>query len=263
MTIFISLVSHSHSKIISELATMSELSSEAGFVLVVKNNTADPGLSECLIGMNVHLIDDESLYGLGFGENNNCVFNYCVSMLGMSGGDLFCVLNPDVLVDSISLSRLADLMDSDGCLMSSINLYLNTEKSVYDNSIRKFPGLFSFFGSYLSLVNLAIDKREVQSPIDIDWAAGSFLMFKAFHYANLGGFDEGYFMYCEDIDICFRSFKKGVRVRFYPSVSAVHYAGFANRKMFSRHFLWHVKSAFRFIAVKHGLVRQVSSVCNF
>lgn len=50
-----------------------------------------------------------------------------------------------------------------------------------------------------------VNKNKITKPTYVDWAAGSFLIFNAFFYSKLNGFNEKYFMYCEDIDICWRA----------------------------------------------------------
>jgi len=64
-------------------------------------------------------------------------------------------------------------------------------------------------------------------------------------------------MYCEDIDVCMRSFYKfGNRVLFVPSLRAVHLAEHASRSLFSPHFYWHIKSIFRYLRVKFVIARE-------
>jgi len=125
-----------------------------------------------------------------------------------------------------------------------------------DNSIRKFPSLTQFGKSFLGLGNpTIINKNIVSAPTIVDWAAGSFLAFRSSHYAALKGFDEGYFMYCEDVDICYRSMLLGEQVVFFPQIKMQHLAEHANRSIFSKHFYWHVKSALRFLLKRNGLVK--------
>ncbi|EGR3506856.1 glycosyl transferase family 2, partial [Vibrio parahaemolyticus] len=74
-----------------------------------------------------------------------------------------------------------------------------------------------------------------------------FIAIKAIHYKKLNGFDENYFMYCEDIDLCYRSKQEGESVLYLPNISAIHFAAHNNRKLLSKHFYWHLKSVFRFL----------------
>jgi N-acetylglucosaminyl-diphospho-decaprenol L-rhamnosyltransferase len=59
-------------------------------------------------------------------------------------------------------------------------------------------------------------------PVDIDWCHGAFLLGRRDELAALGGFDEAYFLYAEDMDLCFRVHGSGKRVVYLPQVSIVH-----------------------------------------
>lgn len=198
---------------------------------------------------NMTIINDH--YFCGFGRNNNIVFEHCKKKLGMKENDLFIVLNPDVVVDVNTIEDLSQAMVSDNTLFATINLYKDKEYSIYDNSVRKYPTLSDFIKSFLlNKNNTIIDKKTIIKPAAVDWAAGSFLSFKMSHYDYLDGFDESYYMYCEDIDICYRSNKIGIPPILYPQFKAVHLAGHSNRKLLSKHFYWHLRSALKFLISK-------------
>lgn len=255
MSVYISVVSHSHSNIIREIDCLPELANE--FQLVVKNNTHDPDLNDYCKGTSIQLLDSE--YNCGFGANNNIVFNYCIKHLGMKGNDYFIVLNPDIDISIATVQDLVERMKKTGNNLSSINLYKDRQHNEFDNSVRNFPTLSTFFKSYLGMGNeTIIDKSKINDDCHVDWAAGSFLAFKSALYQELGGFDEGYFMYCEDIDICYRSVQLQKPLVFYPNIKAVHLAKHANRKLFSKHFYWHVKSVIRFMLAKNQLIKPSS-----
>ncbi len=257
MAIFISIVSHGHEHLIEELQCISSLSKE--FIIVIKSNTPNEDFRYLDNRGNIFWID--SLYKKGFGENNNIVFNYCYENLAMQDDDYFIVLNPDVVINNSNIKELVSQMKRENVSIAAINLYKNKEKNIYDNSIRKFPDLISFIRSFVGLRNnMTIDKNNCKVKCAVDWAAGSFLAFKCEHYRKLSGFDEGYFMYCEDVDICYRSKKKGNSVVYYPNITALHLAQHANRKLFSKHFIWHVKSVVRFLLSKKSLVKPKSSI---
>lgn len=257
MTIYISIISHGHSGLINQLSCLPLLSS--GFKIVIKSNKSKDVFDDWINESNFSWIDDS--YGLGFGHNNNVVFEYCRSKLGMSADDYFVVLNPDVVIESEKVEMLIKCMEIGGIKLSSINLFKDADNIVYDNNIRRFPTFVQFLKSFMGFGNSAvIDKNKVTSQLSVDWAAGSFLAFKVSHYAELNGFDENYFMYCEDIDICYRSYLIGERVTYFPEIKALHLAKHANRKIFSRHFYWHLKSVLRFLFTKVGLTKSRSSI---
>lgn len=257
MSIFISVVSHGHSKLIQKLACLSVLSQK--YTVVVKVNKHEPGLISYLRNNNIVYIDEK--YDSGFGHNNNIVYEYCKNHLSMNSNDYFLVFNPDIISDERTIDKLIDLMVENNTLLAGVNLFKDNQYSIPDNSIRNFPSLFQFIKSFIGMGNsTVINKELVIKEKQVDWAAGSFLAFKVSHYSHLTGFDEGYFMYCEDIDICYRSKKLGFPIVFFPQVKMQHLAEHANRSIFSKHFFWHVKSVMRFLLTKKGLTKVRSSL---
>ncbi|EJB8540140.1 glycosyltransferase family 2 protein [Vibrio parahaemolyticus] len=259
MSVYISVVSHNHSNLINELGCLRKLALE--FKVVIKSNTPDDEFDGFFELDNLYWINNNFQYGLGFGKNNNLVYNYCCSKLDMNDDDLFIILNPDVLIDLKMIKRIASKMEKDDIDIAAINLYKDSSFSEFDNSIRNFPTLLQFAASFLGFRNRAIiDKGSVNGDCEVDWAAGSFLAFRSGLYKKLRGFDENYFMYCEDIDICYRSSLLGSPVTYFPQIKAVHLAKHANRNVLSKHFIWHVKSVLRFLFSKIGLTRVESSI---
>lgn len=259
MEIFISVISHGHSELIHRLSCLAAMCDS--YKVIVKSNTPNDRFETLAINDNFYWLNEE--YYLGFGHNNNVVYDYCQSELGMAQSDYFIVLNPDVVISVESLGDLINQMQVDKSKVAAINLYKDRKFSEYDNSIRQFPTLFQLTKSFLGLGNTSIlDKNEIEESCNVDWAAGSFLAFLASHYKKLGGFDENYFMYCEDIDICYRSSLLKNSVVYYPNITALHIAKHENRKVLSKHFYWHLYSALRFILTKKGLTKSKSSLNN-
>lgn len=244
MNVYISVISHKHSQLINDLSCIESLSEK--FRVVVKSNC--PGDDLCNLGSKDNIYWIDSNYYLGFGENNNFVFEYCKNSLSMSDDDYFVVLNPDVYVPALTIQSLCECMHVNNNCLAAINLFKDKEFMIYDNSIRTYPKLKDFILSFaLGRNDTIINKELINNPIDVDWAAGSFLAFKAGLYSLLSGFDEGFFMYCEDIDICRRSRALGFPVMFYPQFKALHLAQHSNKKVLSKHFFWHVKSVIRYL----------------
>lgn len=257
--IYLSIVSHGHGNLIRENKELCSLLKCNNIILVIKNNCLDKALVDFCVDKKIYLIDSD--YGLGFGKNNNFVFKFCENYLAMKKDDFFMVVNPDVYIEEEKIQLLAEKMSKNKTLISAINLFKDKNFSQPDLSIRTFPSFISFIKSFLFKENSTVlDKNVIHKSISIDWAAGSFLAFKAGYYQSLGGFDEKYFMYCEDIDICYRSNRKGGEVIYYPDITAIHLAKHANRKILSKHFFWHIKSAIRFLLTKKGLTRPKSSI---
>lgn len=244
MTIFISVVSHNHKSMIRDLGSIEKLSKEANVQVIIKNNTNESFSDFCR--HNIYVVD--SCKGSGFAKNNNLNFAFAINELKAKNDDYFIAVNPDVIISYEDIMHLVESMRNDQCVFSTVNLYKNADMTVSDDSIRNFPAFKDFLGSFLGFKNkTCLDKMSINEPCEIEWCSGALMAFKVSYYKELGGFDERYFMYCEDIDICHRSFINGVKVKYYPNVKAIHLAQHKNKKIYSRHFYWHVKSTIRFL----------------
>lgn len=250
--LYISVVSHGHWSVIAQLSCLPELASTEGVTVCVLDNLGEEKLNVWCMSHGVDYLLNSSPQG--FGENNNRVFDYFFEQGGLDiETDWFLVLNPDVALGVDMLQTLMESLDAQYPLCG-VNLYKDELGEVSDDSIRNFPNFADFTSSLiLGVNNTKVEKSGISAPCDVDWAAGSFLVFKADHYKKLKGFDTSYFMYCEDIDICFRSVVNfGCRVRYLPHVKVRHLAQHGNRKVFSKHFYWHVVSTLRFLWRKNS-----------
>ncbi|HCL6625632.1 TPA: glycosyltransferase family 2 protein [Citrobacter amalonaticus] len=242
---FISIVSHGHAELIINLKCLSRLSAEHEVILT--DNVGESILEIYCRNNNIHYIKNNPKKG--FGENNNQNFKYAINKLEMKPDDYFVVLNPDVLIEPESMAEVINIVRSNDVSISTINLV--KPNNAYDCNIRKFPTFFNFIESYLFGKNSTIiDKSKITSDQYVDWASGSFLAIKAITYEKVGGFDERYFMYCEDLDLCKRISKITQEKVFYiNSIKAIHHAAHNNRRLFSKHFLWHLKSVLRYCLI--------------
>lgn len=244
MSVYISVVSHNHADMIMNMKCLPELANY--FNVIIKNNVGNDSvkLTEYCKENNINIIDDD--YGMGFGLNNNIVYQYCTHHLNMTENDLFILVNPDVVVTPECIKQLLTLFSNETVDIATIALYKDENYTIRDFAVRRYPTLLAFVSSLLG-----ISKNYTKCADDVDWFAGSFMAFRSGIYQSLGGFDENYFMYCEDVDICYRAKQKGYKLRFYPDIKAIHKAQHNNRKILSKHFNWHVKSAVRFLLSKY------------
>lgn len=243
-TLYISVVSHNNDSMIINNDVLAKLAKQ--FTVVLKSNTpATDKLVQHCIDNEIVLINTE--FGLGFGSNNNYVQQYCINQLGMKENDYFLVLNPDVIIDILSLEHLFEQVRKDGSPISTINLYCDENKTTPEQSIKKFPRIIApIKGLFQKKRSDAYDKKVITKPMYVDWAAGSFLLFNANTYQILNGFDEKYFMYFEDVDLCRRANKLGIKVTYYPNIEAVHFGSYSNRKILSKSFCWYLRSYIRY-----------------
>ncbi len=85
-------------------------------------------------------------------------------------------------------------------------------------------------------------------PVQADWMLGAFLLLRREMLEELGGFDEGFRLYGEDIEFCYRAAKAGWERWYVPAASVTHrYAAEIDRRLFTRRTLWHWRGMARFV----------------
>ena len=172
----------------------------------------------------------------GFSKNHNAAFR-------IAGGEYFCVLNPDIRFSQDPFPAvLAELADpgigvAAPCIVDA--------QGRPEDSARRFPTVGSLFQK---LVGLAphLDYATDSEPVSPDWIAGMFMLFRRAAFDKVGGFDEHYFLYYEDVDICRRLRRLGYHVRMTPAAQVIHHARRASRRD-PAHMLWHVRSMLRYL----------------
>ena len=88
-------------------------------------------------------------------------------------------------------------------------------------------------------------------PARSDWMLGAFLLLRREMLDELGGFDPGFRLYGEDIDLCYRAQKAGWECWYVPAAIVTHdHAAITDRRFFTRRTIWHWRGILRF-ARKH------------
>lgn len=242
------IVSHGHEDYIKKLLDYIEITKldRMKFRFIIKDNKKSDVLKDLCDKADVLYCC--SNMSMGFGANNNYAVNQLIKTFNVENSDYFLFLNPDILLSLDILEELYRVLREEGYDACTIDLFKDIELSQRDMFIRKFPSAKDFISSYLLGVNNTTINREfIQHPEAIDWCAGSFLIIRKDVFLSLNGFDECYFMYCEDLDICFRLKLSGYKLTYIPNLNAIHYAQHANRKILSKPFFWHLRSVFRYL----------------
>jgi N-acetylglucosaminyl-diphospho-decaprenol L-rhamnosyltransferase len=90
--------------------------------------------------------------------------------------------------------------------------------------------------------------EQPTGPVEADWLLGAFLFLRREMLDELGGFDEGFRLYGEDIDLAYRAAKAGWERWYVPGAKAVHaHAAVTDRRLFTRRTLWHWRGIARFV----------------
>jgi GT2 family glycosyltransferase len=169
--------------------------------------------------------------------------------------DLLCLVNPDVRLSGPILLDLREVLQETGWGIVA-PLLLDPETGQPDVNARAFPAVSSVVIRTLRrLAGLAQPEEATIDPgrkvdIPVDWVSGALMVLEFPWFRTLGGFDEGFYLYGEDVDICLRSRVLGRPVGATTRVEALH--GGARRSVRDlRHLRWHVCSLFRLYR-KHG-----------
>ncbi|WP_439565197.1 glycosyltransferase family 2 protein [Microcella sp.] len=169
------------------------------------------------------------------------------------------ISNPDVVLDEGLIDALVAVAERDARIAAVGPAVLNPDGTVYP-SARRVPSLRTGVGHAL-FVNLwhdnpwtrryRQDSEEAVTPRDAGWLSGACLLVRRDVFDALGGFDEGYFMYFEDVDLGYRIGKAGYRNRYEPGVAVTHIGGHTAARDSAQMIDAHHTSARRFIARKY------------
>jgi N-acetylglucosaminyl-diphospho-decaprenol L-rhamnosyltransferase len=247
---FLSIVSHGHYDFLLNNSELLKIAKLPDVFVIVKDNLSESKLKNLCESNGIIYLT--SMNRMGFGENNNFVYDHCVESLDISEGDYFLAVNPDVVITVDMVNTLKETIGNSSLDIFAINLFKDNDFKMSEDSLRKFPSFFSLVKLIIRKpVCKSYDKKQLANLSEVDWASGAFLGFKSSLYQRLKGFDPRYFMYYEDVDICFRAkYQCDVGVRFLKEIKAVHVGAYQNRNIFSKHFRWYIASLCKFLIRK-------------
>ncbi|MGH8671273.1 MAG: glycosyltransferase, partial [Burkholderiales bacterium] len=172
----------------------------------------------------------------GFAANHNAAFRFAKA-------DCFCVLNPDIQLKEDPFPALLGALGDSG--IGVVAPRILSPAGEIENSARRFPTLPAILKKALGIARTR-DYEIGNAPIHPEWVAGMFMLFRSETFRKLGGFDERYFLYYEDVDLCLRLRHAGYDVLLMPQVSAIHDARRQSHRNL-RYLLMHTTSLLRFL----------------
>jgi len=202
---------------------------------------------------------------IGFGKSINIA-------LKKAKGDYLFIINADIVMDEKGvIEKMLDYMVEHkdigmlGPKLWNINntwqqscFRFYTPMTVFYR--RTFLGKTSFGKKDLDyfLMKDVLDKGEITEPTPVDWLMGSAMMIRKSDLDKVGGFDERYFMYFEDVDWARRFWENGLKVIYFPKVTMYHHHFQSSKKSslwqsaFNKYSRIHVQSAIKYFK-KFGL----------
>lgn len=240
-SVVISIVSHNHAELVAWLLKDIEryCSDESISVILTLNVPEELPFSERDFDFPLEVVRNRQPEG--FGANHNAAFREV-------SGEFFCILNPDLRLKKDPFPPLLNSLQQERCGVVA-PLVGGADGSIED-SVRRFPTPFSIFKKALSSqkkIEYALDNEKLH----VDWVAGMFMLFPSKVFAELGGFDERYFLYYEDVDLCFRVREAGHEVVLEPRAYVTHDARRSSHRDIT-YLRWHLSSMLRFFFKAHS-----------
>lgn len=201
-------------------------------VIVVDNHSSDNSVAELQ-----PLFPDITWVALqeniGFGKGNNAALPYC-------NGRYILFLNPDTIVSRDTFNTMVAFMDAHPDVGMSGCKLLNADGSFQLACRRGFPtpwasfcklfGLQSMFPNSKLFAKYNLTYLSTDETYEVDALIGAFMIGRAEVVRTLEGFDPDFFMYGEDLDLCYRVQKLGWRVMYVHTTSVVHFKGESTKR---------------------------------
>jgi N-acetylglucosaminyl-diphospho-decaprenol L-rhamnosyltransferase len=223
----------------------------AGEIIVVDNGSTDDSLAllEAAGLDRVRVVRTDRNLGYGAGINHGAA---------LAGPGDILVCNPDLLLEDTCIGALLKRLEAEPDLGIAAPRLHNVDGSTYVSG-RPFPSLRDAFGhAFVGLVwaGNPWSRRYLQTgwdrdePADVDWASGALLLVRRETFEALGGFDERFFMFMEDVDLCWRAREAGWRVGVEPAAVAVHVVGASRAARPYRMIVAHHRSLWRWSSLR-------------
>jgi GT2 family glycosyltransferase len=220
------------------------------FDIWVVDNASSDGSPQAVRQKFPQVFVIENTENVGFAKGNN-------QAIQQSSGSYVLLLNSDTVVKEGALENLVKFMDETPQAGASGPLLLNSDGSLqvscypFPNLSREFWRLLHFdlirpYGTY----NMWGWDRTINRRVDA--IQGACLLLRRSVIDQVGMLDPDYFMYTEEIDLCYRIQKTGLELYWVPQAEVIHYGGQSTRQMPARMFLSLYKTKVQFFRKNYG-----------
>lgn len=215
------------------LHSIEKASSNITKEVIVVDNASDDGSVELITNKfpSVNLIANKE--NVGFGKANN-------QALMIAEGEFILLINPDAIVSEDTFDKMFSFFNKHpeaglaGCkiLNSDGTLQLACRRSFPGpwTSFTKVTGLSSLFPKSNLFARYNLTYLDENNTYEVDAISGSFMMMKKEVLKKVGGFDEQFFMYGEDLDLCYRVQQAGFKVYYVHTTQVIHYKGESTKR---------------------------------
>jgi len=234
-------------------------------VIVVDNASSDNTIQMVMDEYpQVRLIRNKT--NIGFGRGNNIAIEKC-------RGKYILLLNPDIVIKKACFKELISSIETlpeagvVGCRL------VNKDGSIQKSFYKSFPSIMSelYWGLMLHRIKNIMPryKGDKNQAIKVSWLVGGCMLLRKGVLSQMNGFNIKYFMYGEDVDLCYRLKKMNLKAYYLPNITMLHYHGVSSKKQ-KRHYFSAVmqrESVYKFMLINYGrftafLYRCVWIVCG-
>jgi N-acetylglucosaminyl-diphospho-decaprenol L-rhamnosyltransferase len=225
--------------------------------IIVVDNASSDGSAEMVREEfpHVHLVVNDENRGFAVANNQG---------LGLSHGRYLLLLNPDTEVVGDALGMMVDYMD--GHLeVGALGPQLCYPDGSLQSSRRRFPTLTTGLVESTVVQEWWTDNCILRryymtdTPNDmiqpVDWMVGACLLVRRQAYEQVGGLDEGFFMYSEELDWCRRIKDAGWEVVYLPTATIIHHEGKSSEQVVPARHIYFQSSKVRYFRKHHGILQ--------
>jgi len=201
------------------------LANERDLAVVVVDNDSDDSSVESVRDLNVTVVSTGRNAGFAAGSNRGAEEGTAPYLL---------FLNPDARIDPETIRHLAGRFEEDPAI-ALVAPRLLDDKGLLEFSLRRFPRLRSTYAQALFVHRLFPRAKWtdecIRDPLaythsgDAEWVSGACMLVRRRAFEEIGGWDEDFFLYGEDIDLCHRLHAAGYRIAFDADSQAIHAGG--------------------------------------
>ncbi|WP_368193339.1 glycosyltransferase family 2 protein [Aeromonas sp. s8] len=214
-------------------------------VIVIDNASVDDSIPLINnITWDFNLIVIQEMDNLGFGKA-------CNKAAKFSNSDYILFLNPDTKVFSDSIEKTLFFLSSDennGYGVCGIKLY--DSNGIIQPHCAKFPSFKTYIGQSTGLnalfprmfPHVIMNNFDHQSSMDVDHCIGAYYMIRRHIFNAVGGFDERFFVYLEDLDLSLRVHEFGYKIKYFAGTSAFHKGGGTSEKVKAHRLFYSLRS---------------------
>jgi N-acetylglucosaminyl-diphospho-decaprenol L-rhamnosyltransferase len=213
--------------------------------IVVVDNASSDGSADAARAAGVEVVALDANLGFGSGANRG---------VARTDTPYVVVCNPDLEVEPGANKALTEVLDGDRTVALVAPRIETPDGRLYP-SARTFPDMVDAAGhAFLHFVwrDNPFSRRykmldwDHSTAGDVDWVAGTYFMARRTAWDAVGGFDEDFFMYLEDVDLCWRLRDAGWRTRYEPAARVVHAIGRSTDQTPYRMIAEHHRSLLRY-----------------